>query len=233
MPSKRGGRRPAAAQPRRRTTATAAPPAPAAEPSAAAQRSRPAASPSRNRPAPARTATGDDPQWSRWSLAVLLGLTLAVQLVVGAVTHVVSNRQRLLVVDLFFFQAPFVLAAAVLAMPLAKVLTHQPRMLRLLEALSLGAVYALFLLLLTSVVVHPATTATATADQLIDKLTYTDALGIALSDVLALVATVQVYPTLARMLSAPGRRARQRMLEKRAAAGSTRARPAKDDRGRR
>jgi xanthosine utilization system XapX-like protein len=162
-------------------------------------------------------------------LLTLLAMSFVAQMIVGLVFHLIQHRQRLLVVDLFFFQAPFVLAACVLLMPLAKVVTHQPRMLRMLEALSIGAVFALFALLLTSLLAHPATGSTAlTTDQLIDKLTVNDALGIVLADVLAMLITVQLFPALQRILSAPGRRARARMLERRAAAGSRGAAASKD-----
>jgi ABC-type transport system involved in cytochrome c biogenesis permease subunit len=176
-----------------------------------------AARPSRVR----RSALDDESHWSRFALLALLAMAFAAQLIVGLVFHLIQHRQRLLVVDLFFFQAPFVLAACVVLMPLAKVVTHQPRMLRMLEALSIGAVFALFALLLTSLLVHPATgSTTLTTDQLIDRLTINDALGIVLADVLAMVVTVQLFPSLQRILSAPGRRARARMLERRAEPGS-------------
>ena len=166
------------------------------------------------RPRPASTNPDDEPQWSRMGLLVLLGLVCVVQVVIGAITHVISGRQRLLVVDLLFFQAPFVLPACVVLMPLARYLTKQPRTLRLLESLSLGAVFALVSLLLTSVFVHPAATAAASSEQLIDKLTSGDAAGIAFADLLSVVGTVQVYPGLNRFLGAPGRRARKRMIER-------------------
>jgi hypothetical protein len=167
-----------------------------------------------------RSALDDESHWSRFGLLTLLAMSFAAQMVVGLVFHLIGHRQRLLVVDLFFFQAPFVLAGCVLLMPLAKVVTHQPRMLRMLEALSIGAVFATFALLLTSLFVHPAASGSPTADQLIDKITANEALGILLADVLAVVVTVQLFPGLQRLLSAPGRRARKRMLERRAAAGS-------------
>ena len=167
-----------------------------------------------------RSALDDESHWSRFGLLTLLAMSFVAQVIVGLVFHVIQHRPRLLIVDLFFFQAPFVLAACVLLMPLAKVVTHQPRMLRMLEALSIGAVFALFALLLTSLLVHPAGSANLTTDQLIDKLTVNDALGIVLADVLAMMVAVQLFPALQRILSAPGRRARARMLERRAASGS-------------
>jgi hypothetical protein len=221
---------------------TAAPEAPPSEKPAAskpaparsaARVQAPAAAPAgRPRPAWAGVASDDESHWSRWSLLVLLALTFAAQLVVGAITHIIGHRQRLLVVDLVFFQAPFVLAGAVLLMPLAKLITHQPRMLRLLEALSLGALFALFALLLTSVIVHPTVTSSASADQLIDQLKSNDALGIAVADLLAMLVSVQLFPGLQRILTAPGRRARRRLVEKRAQAPSRRPSP-RDGRGRR
>ncbi len=175
-----------------------------------------------------RSALDDESHWSRFGLLVLLAMSFAAQLVVGLVFHLIGHRQRLLVVDLFFFQAPFVLAGCVLLMPLAKVVTHQPRMLRMLESLSIGAVFALFALLLTSIFVHPAVSGALNTDQLIDKLATKDALGIVLADVLAMLVTVQLFPGLQRILSAPGRRARKRMLERRADSGSRGAAASKD-----
>lgn len=206
-------RRPAAPRSNPRGAAPAPPP-PAVKPDPPR--------PARPRPSWAGPAPGqEDARWSRWALLVLLALTLVVQVVVGAVTHLIGHRQRLLVVDLVFPQAVFVLAACVLLMPLVKRLMHQPRMLRLLEALSLGALYALFALLLTSVIVRPAAASSSLdTDQLIDRLTSNDALGLLLADLLAMVIAVQLYPGLQRILTAPGRRARQRLLERQAAGGS-------------
>jgi hypothetical protein len=184
-----------------------------------------AAPPSRSR---RRSALDDESHWSRFGLLALLAMSFVAQMIVGLVFHLIQHRQRLLVVDLFFFQAPFVLAACVVLMPLAKVVTHQPRMMRMLEALSIGAVFALFALLLTSLLVHPAASAALTTDQLIDRLTVNDALGIVLADVLAVMVTVQLFPALQRILSAPGRRARARMLERRAMSGSRSAAASKD-----
>jgi hypothetical protein len=206
------------------------PAAPAARTQRRASTARPAAAEVVTEPAsaarakPARRTALDDPsQWSRWGLLTLLAMAFVAQVIVGLIFHLIGHRQRLLIVDLFFFQAPFVLAACVLLMPLAKVLTHQPRMLRLLEALSIGAVFALFALLLTSLFVHPAGGGAVTTDQLIDRLTTKDALGVLLADVLAMFVSVQLFPGLQRILTAPGRRARQRMLERRGAAPPTRS----------
>ncbi|MEO8897610.1 MAG: hypothetical protein ABI352_06320 [Candidatus Dormibacter sp.] len=177
-----------------------------------------------------RSPLDDESHWSRLGLLALLAMAFAAQLIVGLVVHLIGHRQRLLVVDLVFFQAPFVLAACVLLMPLAKVVTHQPRMLRMLEALSIGAVFALFALLLTSLLVHPAASGSLTNDQLIDKLTINDAVGIVIADVLSMLVTVQLFPGLQRILSAPGRRARARMLERRAADSGSRGAAASKDR---
>jgi xanthosine utilization system XapX-like protein len=214
--AKKKRRRPAAPRTTRRAPAARAPAEPVAAPVAAP--------PSRVR----RSALDDERHWSRFGLLALLAMSFVAQMIVGLVFHLIQHRQRLLVVDLFFFQAPFVLAACVLLMPLAKVVTHQPRMLRMLEALSIGAVFALFALLLTSLLVHPAGSSGLTTDQLIDKLTVNDAVGIVVADVLAMLVAVQLFPALQRILSAPGRRARARMLERRAAAGPRSATASKD-----
>jgi hypothetical protein len=174
-----------------------------------------------------RRSALDESHWSRFGLLTLLAMSFAAQMIVGLVFHLIQHRQRLLVVDLFFFQAPFVLAGCVLLMPLAKVVTHQPRMLRMLEALSMGALFATFALLLTSLFVHPPVSGSPSADQLIDHITANEALGIVLADVLAVVVSVQLFPGLQRLLSAPGRRARTRMLERRAGSGPKGATAAK------
>jgi hypothetical protein len=155
-------------------------------------------------------------------------MSFAAQLIVGLVVHLIGHHQRLLVVDLFYFQPVFVLAGCVLLMPLARIATHQPRMLRLLEALSIGALFALFALLLTPLFVHSSGSSSPTVDQFLDRLTTNDALGIVLADVVGMLVSVQLFPGLQRILSAPGRRARQRMLERRANPGPGRTGPAKD-----
>lgn len=214
--AKKKRRRPAAPRTTRRAPSPRAPAEAAAAPVTAP--------PARTR----RSALDDERHWSRFGLLALLAMSFVAQMIVGLVFHLIQHRQRLLVVDLFFFQAPFVLAACVLLMPLAKVVTHQPRMLRMLEALSIGAVFALFALLLTSLLVHPAASTALTTDQLIDRLTVNDAVGTVIADVLALLVTVQLFPSLQRLLSAPGRRARARMLERRAESGSRSAAASKD-----
>ena len=240
--AKKKRRRPAApARSSRRANpaATAAASAPPATPAAEAPKTgrRPAAPTRPGRGARPRLTTSalDEPtRWSRLALLTLLALTFAAQLVVGAITHAIGHRDRLLIVDLLFFQAPFVLAACVVLMPLASRLTHQPRMLRLLEALSLGAVYAMFSLLLTTVFVHPAVDPRLTADQVIDRLSVSDALGIGVADVLAMLVCVQIFPSLQRLLTAPGRKARQRLVARReAASAAAPRRPGKEDRERR
>ena len=220
MPTKRR-RRPSAPRPSpRRATPVVSQPQPVA--------ARPdAPRPPRARPSWARPAPGqEEAHWSRKALLVLLSMSFAAQLVVGTVTHLVAHRQRLLVVDLVFPQAVFVLAACVLLMPLAKRLMRQPRMLRLLEALSLGALYALFALLLTSVIVRPAAaSASLNTDQLIDQLKASDALGLTVADLLAMVMAVQLFPGLQRVLTAPGRRARQRLIERQGGGAGARREP--------
>ncbi len=171
----------------------------------------------RRAPARARANTDPDnePRWNQLGYLVLLGLTFAVQLPVGALIHGVSHA-NLLIIDLFFFQPQYVLLACFLMMPLARYLTKQPRPLRLLESLSLGAVYALLALLLSTVFVHPAN-ASISNEQFVKQLQVGDGLRIAFSDVLALFGAVAFFPGINRMLGAPGRRARQRMIARNAA----------------
>ena len=68
---------------------------------------------------------------------------------------------------------------------------------------------------------HPASAGQST-DQFIRNLKLSDGLLIALSDVIALFGTVTLYPGFSRLLGAPARRARARMLERNAAAGQPR-----------
>lgn len=213
------------AKKRRRAAAARATGARATAPAPAAPVPEPEEIPPRRGRGAASANPDDEPQWSRFGLLVLLLLVSVLQVIIGAISHLIGHRPRLLIVDLFFFQAPFVLPAAVILMPLAKYLTHQPRTLRLLESLSLGAVFALVSLLLISVFVHPTVPGALSTDQFIDRLTPSDAAGIALADLLAVAASVQLYPGLQRLLSAPGRRARKRLLARNAAAGGRAAAP--------
>jgi hypothetical protein len=160
-----------------------------------------------------------DTKWTPTALAVLLGLAFILQIPIGAVVHVTSHANPL-IIDLFFFQPQYLVVACVLVMPLARRLTHQPRNLRLLESLSLGIMYALLSLTIGTAFVHPSNNAQST-DQFIKHLSLGDGLLIAVGDVLGLVGTVALYPGFSRLLSAPGRRARARILER---TGSSQAR---------
>jgi hypothetical protein len=155
--------------------------------------------------------------WTGTGLLALLGLAFIVQIPVGAIIHATSHTNPL-IIDIFFFQPQYLVVACVLVMPLARRLSGQKRNLRLLETLSLGVMYALLSLMLGTVFVHPASAAQST-DQFIRNLKLSDGLLIALSDVLALFGTVTLYPGFSRLLGAPARRARARMLER--AGGAT------------
>jgi hypothetical protein len=170
-----------------------------------------------------------DTKWTPAGLAVLLGLAFIVQLPVGAVIHVTSHTNPL-IIDLFFFQPQYLVVACVLVMPLARRLTHQTRNLRLLESLSLGIMYALLSLTVATAFVHPANNSDST--DFIKHLSLGDGLLIAVADVLGLVGTVALYPGFSRLLSAPGRRARARILE-RTASSQTRTAPRRDQPARR
>ncbi|MDQ6856411.1 MAG: hypothetical protein M3Z57_04995 [Candidatus Dormibacteraeota bacterium] len=176
---------------------------------------------SRRPPAP---AVGDlrDVPWTARGLLALLGMAFVLQIPVGAIIHL-TQRANPLIIDMFFFQPQYLVIACVLVMPLARRLTGQPRNLRLLESLSLGVMYALVALMLSTVFVHPAN-GNQTSDQFIRSLKLSDGLLIALSDVIALFGTVTLYPGFSRLLGAPARRARARMLE-RAASGRTDRKP--------
>jgi hypothetical protein len=171
-----------------------------------------------------------DTKWTPTALAVLLGLAFILQIPIGAVVHVTSHANPL-IIDLFFFQPQYLVVACVLVMPLARRLTHQPRNLRLLESLSLGIMYALLSLTIGTAFVHPSNNAQST-DQFIKHLSLGDGLLIAVGDVLGLVGTVALYPGFSRLLSAPGRRARARILE-RTASSQARTSPRRDPPARR
>jgi hypothetical protein len=166
-----------------------------------------------------------DTRWTPAGLAVLLGLVFILQIPIGVFTNVTSHANPL-IIDLFFFQPQYLVVACVLLMPLARRLTHQQRNLRLLESLSLGIMYALLALMLGTAFVHPAN-ANEPTTLFISHLKLTDGLLLAGGDLLGLVGTVYLYPGFSRLLSAPGRRARARMLE-RTASSQTRSVPRRD-----
>ena len=214
---------------RRRPARPSVAPAPvtaAAEPSAPS----PAAPvrPRLNQPRPAGAALdARDVPWTGRGLLALLGLAFILQVPIGVIIHLTSHTNPL-IIDVFFFQPQYLVVACVAVMPLARRLTGQARNLRLLESLSLGVMYALLSLMLGTVFVHPASAAQST-DQFIRSLKLSDGLLIALSDVIALFGAVTLYPGFSRLVSAPGRRARARMVQ-RAGSGSASGKP--DGRGR-
>jgi hypothetical protein len=165
----------------------------------------------RRRPASTPADLRDVP-WSGRGLLALLGLAFILQIPIGLIIHLTSHTNPL-IIDIFFFQPQYLVVACVAVMPLARRLTGQPRNLRLLESLSLGVMYALLSLMLGTVFVHPASAAESN-DQFIRNLKLGDGLLIALSDVIALFGTVTLYPGFSRLLGAPARRARARMLQR-------------------
>ncbi len=201
---------------RRRPARAKASPAVAGQVAAAPEPTIVAAPQPRRRPV-APVGDARDVPWSARGLLALLALAFVVQVPVGAIIHLTSHTNPL-IIDIFFFQPQYLVVACVLVMPLARRLTGQARNLRLLETLSLGVMYALLSLMLGTVFVHPATAAQST-DQFIRNLKLSDGLLIALSDVIALFGTATLYPGFSRLLGAPARRARSRMQE-RTAAGS-------------
>jgi hypothetical protein len=171
-----------------------------------------------------------DTRWTPVGLAVLLGLVFILQIPIGVFTNVTSHANPL-IIDLFFFQPQYLVVASVLVMPLARRLTHQQRNLRLLESLSLGIMYALLALMLGTAFVHPAN-ANESPTLFISHLKLTDGLLLAGGDLLGLVGTVFLYPGFSRLLSAPGRRARARMIA-RNTSSQTRTTPRRDPPARR
>jgi len=144
-------------------------------------------------------------------------MAFLVQIPVGVISHTISPANPL-IIDIFLFQPQYLVVACVLVMPLARRVTAQTRNLRLLESLSLGIMYALLSLMLGTVFVHPASASVST-DQFVKHLTLGDGLLLGVGDVLGLFGTAVLYPGFSRMLGAPARRARARMLERSAAGG--------------
>ncbi|MBJ7594331.1 MAG: hypothetical protein JF886_05605 [Candidatus Dormibacteraeota bacterium] len=173
--------------------------------------------PTRRRP-PAAASDARDVPWTGRGMLALLGLVFLLQLPIGVVINLTSHTNPL-IIDVFFFQPQYLVVACVVMMPLARRLTGQARNLRLLESLSLGVMYALLSLMLSTVFVHPANASVST-DQFIRNLKLSDGLLIALSDVVALFATVTLYPGFSRLLGTPGRRARARMQRRTGAASA-------------
>ncbi|MDQ6847908.1 MAG: hypothetical protein M3019_10085 [Candidatus Dormibacteraeota bacterium] len=200
-----------AARKRRRP---AAKPRPAAVAVEAAPSPEPATPPRRRPAAPVNDAR--DVPWTGRGMLALLGLVFLLQLPIGVVINLTSHTNPL-IIDVFFFQPQYLVVACVVMMRLARRLTGQARNLRLLESLSLGVMYALLSLMLSTVFVHPANASVST-DQFIRNLKLSDGLLIALSDVIALFATVTLYPGFSRLLGTPGRRARARMQQRSGAA---------------
>jgi hypothetical protein len=185
----------------------------------------PVAAPAR-RFRPVSKADADrDARWNATGLLVLLGLVFLLQIPIGVIINITSHTNPL-IIDVFFFQPQYLVLAAVLVMPLARRISGQPRNLRLLESLSIGIMYALLSLMLVSVFVHPAS-ASMSAEQFLKQLKLSDGLLIAVGDVLALFGTVALYPGFSRLLGAPGRRARARMLERSAAGPRATAPPSR------
>src|ERR1017187_1225270 len=175
----------------------------------------------RGRPATPLIDARDVP-WTSRGLLALLGLAFALQIPIGLILHLTSHTNPL-IIDVFFFQPQFLVIAGVVVMPLARRLTGQPRNLRLLESLSLGVMYALLALMVGTVFVHPATAAqSVNSAQWLSNLKVSDGLLLAMSDVVALFGTVTLYPGFSRMLGAPGRRARARMLQRTGSASAGR-----------
>jgi hypothetical protein len=177
----------------------------------------PVAAPPRRTRAATSPATDAETRWSAAGLLALLGLAFLLQIPVGVITHTISPANPL-IIDIFLFQPQYLVVACVLVMPLARRVTAQTRNLRLLESLSLGIMYALLSLIVGTVFVHPASASVST-DQFIKHLKLSDGLLLGVGDVLGLFGTAVLYPGFSRMLGAPARRARARMLERSAAGG--------------
>ena len=199
----------AAVQPGPGVASVAAPAAAAAEPS--------------GRPARTRYVETDPAyvSWPRTALMALLAMVFLAQVVIGLAQHFIWHRTRLVWIDLFFPNAFLLLIATVVLAPLVKRLLTLPRHLRWLESLSLGAVYALIVTLLSLTLIHPVypnTVKTPSADDLMNALGNGDVPGLVIADTFGILFAAQIFPGLSRLITAPGRRAKARLEEKQRAA---------------
>ena len=175
--------------------------------------------------------------WPRAALMALLASVFALQLLFGLGQHFIWHRDRLIWVDLFFPNSVLLLGGTVVLAPIIKTLLHLPRHLRWLESLSLGAVYALFVTLLSLTLIHtPVLPKTATSDDILNALGNSDVPGLVIADTFGILFGAQLFPGLSRLITAPGRRAKARLEEKQrlakkgggqAARGTSRGTPAR------
>ena len=164
--------------------------------------------------------------WPRAALMALLASVFAVQVLFGLVQHFIWHRNRLIWTDLFFANSFLLLGATVVLAPILKYLLKLPRQLRWLESLSLGAVYALVVTLLTLTLIHSVPAAkNPTADDILNALGNGDVPGMVIADTFGIVFAAQIFPGLSRLITAPGRRAKAR-LEERTGRARTTAKPA-------
>ncbi|MHB8719090.1 MAG: hypothetical protein ACYDAC_09410 [Candidatus Dormibacteria bacterium] len=205
-------------------TAAEVTPAGAPAPARAGGGGAPAPAAAGARPRPPRVPT--DPAylpWPRTALMALLGMVFILQAVVGVGQHLLFHRNRLIWIDLFFPNSILLLGGTVVLAPLLKRLLGLPRHLRWLESLSLGAVYALIVTLLTLPLIHaptyPANLKNPTADDFMNGLTNRDVPGLLIAGTFGILFAAQVFPGLNRLITAPGRRAKQRLDERTAGKG--------------
>ena|SRR5579863_513173 len=179
------------------------------------------AAPEKPKRAPRERYVETDPKYIPWPRSALMALLTAVfliQALIGLGQHFIFHRDRLIWIDLFFPNAILLLVGTVVVAPVLKRLLKLPRHLRWLESLSLGAIYALIVTLLTLTLIHtpvyPANIKTPTADDLMNALDNTDVPGLVIAGTFGIVFAAQIFPGLSRLINAPGRRAKQRLEER-------------------
>ena len=185
--------------------------------------------------APRQRYVETDPKYIPWPRAALMALLTAVfllQAIIGLGQHFIFHRNRLIWIDLFFPNAILLLVGTVVVAPVLKRLLKLPRHLRWLESLSLGAMYALIVTLLTLTLIHspsyPANIKNPSADDLMNALDNSDVPGLIIAGTFGIVFAAQVFPGLSRLINAPGRKAKERLEQRTGGARASSARKASE-----
>lgn len=135
------------------------------------------------------------PPWPRKPLGLMLLVLALFQIVIGVLVALrTTHAPSLLVLSALFFQPLPLLVCAPIAMLIVQRLTHVRRM-RILESLCVGAVVAIAVLEVSGLLAGAQTgsknAALTTQDQVVTLF---------LSDVVAIAATLYVFPVLYKLL---------------------------------
>ena len=164
---------------------------------------------------PQRALTAEPEPWSRRSTYLLLVMVIALQLPINVGIHLTQGKSHLWEVDLVNVQPLPLLASFLALMPLVQRIAKERRM-RLLENLSLGVIYLLVWWLAVGIFVRPVQLQNSTDP--FASFTSSDAVSIGATDLIALIITGWVFPTVYRVLWMPQKRAiaRRERAEERA-----------------